>query len=81
MNVRIRLFAVAKELAGRGSISLELPEGGTVGQLRARLADEVPALAHVLPRVLFAVGSDYARDEDVIPADSEVACIPPVSGG
>lgn len=81
MKVCIRLFAVAKDIAGSDSVWLELPEGATVGQLRERLAAQMPALAAVLPQVLFAVGNDYARDEMVIPPTSEVACIPPVSGG
>lgn len=81
MNVRVRLFAVAKELAGCDSVSLDLPEGSTVAQLRVRLAAEVPALAAVLPQVLFAVGSEYAPNDAVLGAGSEVACIPPVSGG
>jgi molybdopterin converting factor subunit 1 len=81
MKVCVRLFAVARELAGSDSISLELPAGSTIGQLRAALAVESPELARVLPGVLFAVGSEYAADSDPIGADSEVACIPPVSGG
>lgn len=81
MNVHIRLFAVAKDLAGRDSISLELPAGSTIGFLRARLAAEVPSLAAVLPQVLFAIGSEYATDDSVVSVGSEVACIPPVSGG
>ena len=81
MNVRVRLFAVARELAGCDWVSLEVPEGSTVAQLRARLAAEFPALAAVLPQVLFAVGSEYVPNDAVLAAGSEVACIPPVSGG
>jgi molybdopterin converting factor subunit 1 len=81
MNVRVRLFAVAKQLAGQDSITLDLPVGSTVSQLRERLAAEVPALGAVLPQVLFAIGSEYAKDDSVITAGPEVACIPPVSGG
>jgi molybdopterin converting factor small subunit len=81
MNVRVRLFAVAKEAAGRDEISLELPEGATVAELRGALSGAVPKLTAVLPHVLFSIGSDYARDDSVIPAGADVACIPPVSGG
>ena len=81
MKVCIRLFAVAKDIAGSDSVCLELPEGATIAQLRERLSAQMPALAAVLPQVLFAVGSDYARDDTVISQTSEVACIPPVSGG
>jgi molybdopterin converting factor small subunit len=79
--VSVRLFAVARQLAGRDTIDLDVPGGCTIGQLRARLADEVSELAAILPHVLFAIGSEYARDDDPIPPGSQVACIPPVSGG
>jgi molybdopterin synthase catalytic subunit/molybdopterin synthase sulfur carrier subunit len=81
VKVRVRLFAVARELAGAESLDLDLPEGATVAQLRAALVRHTPELARVLPHVLFAVGNEYVRDNTVISPDSEVACIPPVSGG
>jgi sulfur-carrier protein len=81
VSVRILLFAVARQLAGRDAIVLDLAPGSTVGQLRERLSAEVPALGAVLPQMLFAVGSQYAADDTTIDEASEVACIPPVSGG
>jgi molybdopterin converting factor subunit 1 len=81
VKVSIRLFAVARQLAGRETIELEVSHGTTVGQLRAHLAAEIPDLAGVLPHVLFAVGSEYARDDQPISEGSQIACIPPVSGG
>jgi molybdopterin converting factor subunit 1 len=81
VKIRVRLFAVAKELSRQDAVVLDLPEGSTVKQLRGQLAEHVPALAAVLPRVLFAVGTDYAADDTILSANDEVACIPPVSGG
>ena len=81
MRVSIRLFAVAKQLAGRERIELELPDGATLAQLRRRLAEEVPELAGVLGQMTFAVGTEYAHDGAIIPPGADVACIPPVSGG
>lgn len=81
MKINVRLFAVAKELSGQDAVEVELAEGSTVKQLRGQLARQVPALAPVLPRVLFAVGTEYAGDEAVLSTGDEVACIPPVSGG
>jgi sulfur-carrier protein len=81
MNVRVQLFAVARQLAGRDAIDLSLPEGATVGELRRALAESMPALAAVLPHVMFAVNAEYADDASVIPPAASVACIPPVSGG
>ena len=81
MKVPVRLFAVARQLAGQDRVTLELPEGATLAQLRARLAEEVPELAGLLDRIAMAVGTEYADDGTTIPPDTEVACIPPVSGG
>jgi molybdopterin synthase catalytic subunit/molybdopterin synthase sulfur carrier subunit len=81
MKVELKLFAVARQLGGCDTISIDLPAGATVAALRAALAEQTPALAPILPRVMFAVNADYAVDETVIAAGAEVACIPPVSGG
>ena len=81
MKIVVRLFAVARQLAGREMISLEVSPGTTIGQLREKLAEELPDLSPVLPHVLFAIGSEYAADEQAITEGSQITCIPPVSGG
>ena len=81
MNVRVRLFAAAKQVAGQDSVAVELPEGATIADLRRRLADDIPQLSGLLDRALFSVNLKYADDDGRIPSDAEVACIPPVSGG
>jgi len=81
MKVRILFFALARDLAERDVAELSLDEGTTVGALRALLVREIPTLADVLPNSMIAINQQYARDADVIPANAEVACIPPVSGG
>lgn len=81
MRIELKLFAVARQLVGCDTIAIDLPAGATVSALRAALAEQVPALAPILSRVMFAVNADYAADDTVIGAGAEVACIPPVSGG
>jgi molybdopterin synthase catalytic subunit/molybdopterin synthase sulfur carrier subunit len=81
MNVQVRLFAVARQLAGHEIVTLDLPEGSTVEGLRVQLAAEYPELAPLLPHVLFAVGSEYVGDGHTLAETPEIACIPPVSGG
>ena len=82
MNVTVKLFAAARELAGeRSAIDAELPEGATVGDLRAWLAADCPSLAPLLKSATFAIDTDYAVDSTPLRPDAEVACIPPVSGG
>jgi molybdopterin converting factor subunit 1 len=81
MTVRVRLFAVARELAVRDELSIELRGGQTVADLRRALVETVPALARVLPHSLLAVDAQYANDATSVDEHSEIALIPPVSGG
>lgn len=81
MRVELKLFAVARQRLGAGSIALELPEGATVADLKNSLVESQPALAPLLPNLLIAVDNEYAPDDRPIPAGAEVAAIPPVSGG
>lgn len=81
MKVCIRLFAAARQAAGRDQIELELPGGATIGQLRIRLSEELPQLSSLIELATFAVDTQYAANTDEISPGADVACIPPVSGG
>ena len=81
MRVTVRLFAVARQRAGCPEVMLDLPEPATVAALKRALAAECPALAPLVPALMFAVAADYAADDTAIPPGAEVAAIPPVSGG
>jgi molybdopterin converting factor small subunit len=52
-----------------------------VSDLRVALAIAAPALARIMPHALWAVGAEYATDTTTLNEHSEVALIPPVSGG
>jgi molybdopterin converting factor subunit 1 len=81
MQVSIQLFAAARDRVGRSSIEVELPERATVGELRRGLATGFPVLADIVPRAMLAVDTEYARDDVTLRPSSEIALIPPVSGG
>jgi molybdopterin converting factor small subunit len=81
MRVTLHLFAIARQKAGASAIDLELPEPGTVADLKKAVVTTCPALASILPGLLFAVNNNYASDDMQIPIDAELAAIPPVSGG
>jgi molybdopterin synthase catalytic subunit len=76
MVVRVRLFAILRERAGRSEIELELPDGARVADALGRLED----LAGGLPLVM-AVNREYAAADAPLHAGDELALIPPVSGG
>jgi sulfur-carrier protein len=81
VNIQLKLFAAARDLAGRETIELLLPPDATVAELRRELTARVPKLAALAPHLMFAINQEYAADAATIPTGAEVACIPPVSGG
>jgi molybdopterin converting factor subunit 1 len=81
-RLTVRLFAIARQKAGKPEIDVELPSlPATVGDLRLALAKQHPTLASLAPLVMIAIDSDYAADETMINPGAKLALIPPVSGG
>jgi molybdopterin converting factor small subunit len=75
----LRLFASAREAAGRGRDSIP---GSTVGEVlaaaRARYGDD---FSLVLPRCRIWLNGEAADEAARVGDDDEVAVLPPVSGG
>jgi MoaE-MoaD fusion protein len=81
MTVRVRLFAIQRELAGTREVALTLPAGASVEAAWASLVDRFPQLAPGGSSVRFARNGDYVDVEERLADGDELACIPPVSGG
>ncbi len=81
VQVTVKLFALARELARRNTVAVRVPDRATAGDVRRGLAESCPALAGLVGQMLIAVDSEYADDSTPVTGQSEVACIPPVSGG
>lgn len=75
------LFAKLRDAAGAEAVSIALPAGSTVDDLRKQLTDAYPAVAGLLERSAVAVNHDFADADRPLTAGDEVAIIPPVSGG
>jgi len=81
MTVTVRLFARARDLAGADTLCVELPAGATAADLRRRLAAQCPRLAPLLERSALAVDEEFADEAQPLREGSEIALLPPVSGG
>jgi len=81
MRVRVRLFAIQRELAGTRNLALDVRDGATVEDAWAALVARFPVLAPGRPSVRFARNGEYADPGERLSEDDELACIPPVSGG
>jgi molybdopterin converting factor small subunit len=75
----VRLFASAREAAGRGRDDLP---GATVGEvLDAARTRYGPAFADVLPTCRIWLNGDPATEDACVGPTDEIAVLPPVSGG
>ena len=81
MRIRVRLFAIQRELAGSREVPIELPDGATIEDAWDAVVERFPALAPGRAYVRFARNSSYAPADAVLADGDEVALIPPVSGG
>jgi MoaE-MoaD fusion protein len=81
VHVRVRLFAMQRELAGTRGVELALPDGATIEDAWAALVDRFPNLAPGRAALRFARNGGYAPPETPLGDGDEVAMIPPVSGG
>ena len=81
MQISVLFFGVLKELVGRSSEILELPEGARVEAVLRHYSQQTPRFAAILPSLALSVNQEYSREDLVLRAGDEVALLPPVSGG
>lgn len=86
MKVHLSLFGAFREFEPAAEVTLELPHGARVADLRAAL--DAHARNHwpnhrpsLLERSAFASETAVLRDAEVVPEDGRMAILPPVSGG
>ncbi len=80
-TVNVRLYARLKELIGARDVTLCLPEGATIAELRDLLGQRYPRVKAILPTVVYAVDEEYVPVTHALRDGDDVAVIPPVSGG
>lgn len=79
--IPIHLFATLKDLAGTNRLTIEIPAGATIDDVRQKIVASYPNLAAALPRSIAAVNQEYVYPGHPIAANDEIAFFPPVSGG
>jgi MoaE-MoaD fusion protein len=80
-RIRVRLFAIQREIAGTREVELELPDDATIDAAWEALVRLHPRLEPGRAFVRFALDGDYADPSTPIGGGRELAVIPPVSGG
>jgi molybdopterin synthase catalytic subunit len=81
VEITVRLFAVLREHAGTRQLTLDLPQGSTVADAIAALREGPLAGLSERARFVTALDREYVEEGERLRAGSELALVPPVSGG
>ncbi len=81
MTVQLLFFGILSDLIKPGPVEMDLIDGATVGDVRARVVAGHPEAASGTSTAMVAVNQSYSDDSCVLNAGDEVAFLPPVSGG
>ena len=81
LHITVRLFAGAAQQAGVRTINLSIPTPADVASARAALLAKFPQLNELRAVSLWATETEVLDEHALLKPDSELAMIPPVSGG
>lgn len=81
MQVRVLLFGVLKDLAGRGSDVISLPDQATAADVLDHYEHSFGDKKGLLASIAISVNQEYAAGDCPLHPGDEVALLPPVSGG
>ncbi|MEO8268867.1 MAG: MoaD/ThiS family protein [Aureliella sp.] len=81
LNVEVRLFAAAADLAAARQLRLIVPRGCRLSELIRHLLEQYPALSALAHVSRWAVEEQFVSADFVIDRELAIAMIPPVSGG
>ena len=81
MKIETQFFSRLRDVAGTNQLTLDLPEGMTVGDLLARLYADYPSMRDWDKTLLTAVGLEFAERTQVLHEGDQVSVMPPVQGG
>ncbi len=79
-EVSVKLFAGMAESAGTKELRVSVKQY-TVAGVRCALEARLPQAASLLSRSAIAVDGRYGTEDEILHSQSEIAVIPPVSGG
>ncbi len=81
ITIRLKLFSVAKDLAGFDEKLVEIPSDSQSEAIFSYLIGQNPLFERWKPSLRIAVNMEYVDSKRQLQDDDEVAVIPPVSGG
>ena len=80
-KIKVRLFAILREVVGEGEITITVPSGVTVSYLNNEILKKYPQLRSFSNKFVTSVNCKVTTGETIITSSDEIALLPPVSGG
>ena len=80
-NLKVRLFAILKDVVGEREITITVPSGVTVSDLNNEILKKYPQLRSFSNKFVTSVNYKVTNGDTIITSSDEIALLPPVSGG
>ena len=80
-KIKVRLFAVLREVVGEREITITVPGGVTVSYLNNEILKKYPQLKSFSNKFVTSVNCKVTTEDTIITSSDEIALLPPVSGG
>jgi molybdopterin converting factor subunit 1 len=80
-KIKVRLFAILREMVGETEITITVPTGSTVSYLNNEISKKYPQLKSFSNKFVTSVNCKVTTGDTIITSKDEIALLPPVSGG
>ena len=80
-KIKVRLFAILREVVGEREITITVPSGVTVSYLNNEILKKYPQLNSFSNKFVTSVNCKVTSGDTIISSKDEIALLPPVSGG
>lgn len=81
MRLRVLFFGILKDVVGRPTDEIDVPQGAGLGDVFDRYASAHPRLREMASSIVAARNQEFADPATPLSDGDEVAFLPPVSGG
>lgn len=81
MRIKVKLFAVFRDVVGAREEDLELELGTTVQDLLEKYIARFPEMGRFRDHIILSVNKEYGAPGRSLKEGDEVSFLPPVSGG
>jgi len=80
-KIKVKLFAILREVVGEREITITVRSGVTVSSLNNEILKKYPQLNSFSNKFVTSVNCRVTTGDTIITSSDEIALLPPVSGG